>query len=55
MESPLVKTWEGSAEAYYDIEHDTLALCQVIAIIDQSASVHVLRKVRFQKTDIEAC
>jgi hypothetical protein len=50
-----VKTWEGSAEAYYDIEHDTLALCQVIAIIDQSASVHVLRKVRFQKTDIEAC
>lgn len=52
--------WESSsaggslAEAYYDnIEHDNLALCQVIAIIDQSSSVHVLRKVRFQKTDAD--
>lgn len=52
--------WESSsagwslAEAYYDnIEHDDLALCQVIAIIDQSSSVHVLRKVRFQKTDAD--
>jgi hypothetical protein len=52
--------WESSsaawslAEAYYDnIEHDHLALCQVIAIIDQSSNVQVLRKVRFQKTDAD--
>jgi hypothetical protein len=31
-----------------------MTLCSVIVIIDQSSHVHVLRKVRFQKTNVDA-
>jgi hypothetical protein len=41
-------------EAYYDhLAGSDVALCQVIAIIDQNSHVTVLRKVRFQKTDAD--
>ncbi len=52
--------WESNqpgwfvAEAFYrSIGHDKLTLCQVIAIIDRDSSVHVLRKVPFQNTDVD--
>ena len=42
------------AEAYYDHSAgDDLTLCQVIMIIDQSSHASVLRKVPFQKTDLD--
>src|ERR1039458_380654 len=52
--------WESTssgwslAEAYYDhAAGDDLTLCQVIAIIDRSSHSHILRKVSFQKTDVD--
>jgi len=45
--------WSLAAADYFHSAGDDLTLCQVIAIIDQSANVHVLRKVRFQKTDVD--
>jgi hypothetical protein len=52
--------WESTssgwslAEAYFDhVTGDDLTICQVIAIIDQGSHVHVLRKVPFQKTDVD--
>jgi hypothetical protein len=52
--------WESAssgwslAEAYYDrVIGDDFTLCQVIMIIDRSSHAHVLRKVRFQKTDVD--
>jgi hypothetical protein len=42
------------AEAYYDhLMGSDLTLSQVIAIIDQSSRMQVLRKVPFQKTDAD--
>jgi hypothetical protein len=52
--------WESAssgwslAEAYYDrVVGDDLMLCQVIVMIDRSSHAHVLRKVQFQKTDVD--
>jgi len=54
------RVWESPdagwslAEADYDhLAGENLTLCHVIVIIDQSTRVHVLRKVRFQKTDAD--
>jgi hypothetical protein len=54
------KLWESTAsgwslaEAYYDHSSgDNLTICQVIAIIDKSWRVHVLRKVPYQQTDVD--
>jgi len=42
------------AEAYYHESAGTdLTICQLIAIVDHSSRVRVLRKVPFQKTDAE--
>lgn len=41
-------------EAYYDyLKGEDVTLCEVIAIIDQSSKVHVMRRVPFQKTDAD--
>jgi hypothetical protein len=45
--------WSLAAADYYHSAGDDLTLCQVILIIDQNSHVHVLRKVRFQKTDAD--
>ena len=52
--------WESAAsgwslaEARYDhVAGSDLTLCQVIVIIDQRSHAHVMRKVRFQKTDAD--
>src|SRR5208282_6338324 len=50
---PTASDWY-LAEAYYDhAAADDLTLCQLIAIIDRSSQLHILRKVPFQKTDAD--
>jgi len=42
------------AEAYHSrVVGDDMALCQVILVVDQTSRVVVLRKVPFQKTDVD--
>jgi hypothetical protein len=42
------------AEAYYQHSAGTdLTICQIIATIDQSSQVHLLRKVPFRRTDAD--
>jgi hypothetical protein len=48
---PTPSGWSLTAAHYDYSAGDALMLCQVIAIIDKSAHVHILRKVPFQKTD----
>jgi len=52
--------WESTASGWSlvsaDYDHlagDNLTLCEVIAIIDQSSHIHILRKVPLQKTSTE--
>jgi len=45
--------WSLAAAYYSRTAGSDLELCQVIAIIDQSSHVLVLRKLPFQKTDID--
>ena len=50
---PIAADWY-LAEAYYDhAAGDDLSLCQVIAVIDRSSHVQILRKVPFQKSDVD--
>jgi hypothetical protein len=50
---PVSSDW-ALAEAYYQHSAGTdLTICQVVATIDQSSQVRVLRKVRFRKTDAD--
>jgi hypothetical protein len=42
--------WSLVSADYDDSTGDDLMLCEVIAIIDRSSHIHVLRKVPFQKT-----
>ena|SRR5580704_4104166 len=42
------------AEAFYEhVAGDERSLCQVIATIDRSSHVQIMRKVPFQKTDVD--
>jgi hypothetical protein len=45
--------WSLAAAYYSRTAGSNLELCQVIVIIDQSSHVHVLRKLPFQKTNID--
>jgi hypothetical protein len=45
--------WSLAAAYYSRTAHSTVELCQVIVVIDQSSHVLVLRKLPFQKTDVE--
>jgi hypothetical protein len=45
--------WSLAAADYHHSAQDDLTLCQVIVTIDQNSHVHLLRKVRFQKTDVD--
>jgi len=45
--------WSLAAADYDYLTGDDLTVCEVIAIIDQSSHVRVLRKVPFQKTNAE--
>jgi hypothetical protein len=38
---------------YEQIKDDELALCQLLAVVDPEKQLHVLRKVPFQKTDVD--
>lgn len=50
---PIRSDW-SLVEAYYDhIEKSDVTLCQVIAIVDRDSHVSVLRKVPFQKTEVD--
>jgi hypothetical protein len=50
---PIGLNW-SLVEAYYDhLVGSDVTLCQVIAIVDQTSHVSVLRKVQFQKTDAD--
>src|SRR4029453_13707333 len=45
--------WSLAAAYYARTVGSNLELCQVIVIIDQSSHVHVLRKLPYQKTNID--
>jgi hypothetical protein len=45
--------WSLAAAYYSRTAHSTVELCQVIVVIDQSSHVLVLRKLPYQKTDVE--
>lgn len=41
-------------EAYYEyVNGDNLTLCQILAVVDPEKQLHVLRKVPYQKTDVD--
>jgi hypothetical protein len=46
--------WSLAAATYDHLAGADMTLCSVILIIDQNSHVHVLRKVRFQKTNVDA-
>jgi hypothetical protein len=45
--------WSLAAAYYSRAAHSTVELCQVIVVIDQGSHVLVLRRLPFQKTDLE--
>lgn len=46
-------SWSLGAADYYQSSGDNVLLCEVIAVMDQTSHVHVLRKVPFQKNDAD--
>jgi hypothetical protein len=45
--------WSLAAADYHHSAGNDLTLCQVIVTIDQNSHAHIMRKVRFQKTDAD--
>jgi hypothetical protein len=50
---PSSSTWTLAAAYYERVEGDNLTLCQLIAVIEDSGRMQILRKVPFQKTDAD--
>jgi hypothetical protein len=46
--------WSVAEAAYSNAAGENLELCEVIVLIDKDSKVSVLRKLSFQKTDIDA-
>jgi hypothetical protein len=50
---PSSNAWTLAAAYYEHVSGSDLSLCQLIAVIDQYGRSQILRKVAFQKTDVD--